>query len=403
MRKICLSVLAMYIGILSAFSQTAPKDSSAYKSRKLTLDEVNFVSGYYHQDGNHSAVTGGTGTENLTDFANTLELNFLKYDNKYRKQRLGFEIGIDHYSSASSDKIDPHTISSASKQDTRIYPSASWSVQNETRGTTFGLNASYSHEFDYRSFGIGISFSKTSKDKNREFSARLQAYFDQWSVIYPIELRTTTSNPRGDGGSGISGQSPRNSYSGSFMLSQVINPKLQMLFVAEPTYQSGLLATKYQRDYFTDGSEKAETLPDRRLKLPLGIRANYFAGDRFIIRTFYRFYKDDWGIQANTFELETPVKLNPFLSISPFYRFYSQSAADHFAPYGQHDPSEVYFTSDYDLSKFNSQYVGANFRIVPANGVFGIQHLNSLELRYGHYMRNDGLRSDQVTLHLQFK
>ena len=122
-----------------------------------------------------------------------------------------------------------------------------------------------------------------------------------------------------------------------------------------------------------------------------------------IVKTYYRFYTDDWGITSHTADIEVPVKITPFLSVSPFYRFYTQSAANYFAPYGQHDPSENYFTSDYDLSKFNSHYAGVNFRIVPANGVFGISHLNSLELRYGHYMRDNGLRSDQVTLHLQFK
>ena len=92
---------------------------------------------------------------------------------------MGFELGIDHYTSASSDKIDPYTISSASMSDTRFYPSAFWNIQNEQKGTTFGLNASFSKEFDYRSFGIGTSFTKSSLDNNQEFTAKLQAYFDQ--------------------------------------------------------------------------------------------------------------------------------------------------------------------------------------------------------------------------------
>src|ERR1700694_4751855 len=112
MKKLSLTVIGLYAGILAAFSQTG--DSTQYKSRTLHLDEVNFVSGYYLQDGNHSAVTGGIGTEHLVDFANTIELKFSKYDRKYRKHALSFELGVDHYSSASSDMIDPHTISSAS-------------------------------------------------------------------------------------------------------------------------------------------------------------------------------------------------------------------------------------------------------------------------------------------------
>src|SRR5579875_1121267 len=399
MRKLSLTVIGMYLGILSAFSQT---DSSAYKSKKLSFDEMNFVSGYYHQNGNNSAVTGGIGTENLTDFANTIELKMSKYDKRLRKHSFDFELGVDHYTSASSDNIDPYTISSPSSHDTRIYPSLAWTVQNEQKHTTFGLNASISHEFDYFSKGIGAIFTKASKDNNTEFTAHLQTYFDTWSIIYPIELRTYTPGQRFNR-SGIQGYSPRNSYSGSFSLAQVINKSFQILLITQPTYQSGLLATDYQRVYFNNGSERIEKLPSERMKIPIGIRANYFLGDRFIIRSFYRYYQDDWGLKAHTIELELPVKITPFFSISPFYRYYTQNGIHYFAPYGQHDPSETYYTSDYDLSKFNSQYFGGNFRIAPPNGVFGIQHWNSLEIRYGHYLRTNGLHADQVSLALKFK
>lgn len=403
MKKISLAAIGMYLGILSSFSQNTTTDSSAYKSRKLTLDEVNFVSGYYHQNGNNSAVTGGIGTEKLTDFANTIDLKLSKYDSKQHKHILGFELGIDHYTSASSDKIDPRTISSASMSDTRIYPSVSWNIQNEKKGTNFGVNASYSSEFDYKSKGVGINFTKTSKDNNREFSAKLQGFFDTWKVIYAYELKPAGYSSGEGRDPGVIDYSPRNSYSASLSYSQVINKRLQVLFIFEPTYQKGLLATKYQRDYFTDGSEKAETLPDHRFKIPLGVRANYFLGDNIIIRSFYRYYQDDWGLKAHTIDLETSVKITPFVSVSPFYRFYMQNAVNYFAPYAQHLPTETYYTSDYDLSKFTSNYFGAGIRLAPPKGVLGVQHFGSIELRYGHYNRSNGLQSDALTLHLKFK
>ena len=80
MRKLSLGVIGMYIGVLSAFSQTT--DSSAYKNKKLKPTEINFVTGYYHQDGDLSPVTGGIGTEKLSDIATTFELKLNKYDNK---------------------------------------------------------------------------------------------------------------------------------------------------------------------------------------------------------------------------------------------------------------------------------------------------------------------------------
>ncbi|TCO31145.1 uncharacterized protein DUF3570 [Pedobacter psychrotolerans] len=403
MRKIYLHVLFMYFGILGTYAQTKPTpakiDSSNYQSRKLKVDEINLVSAYYHQDGNNSAVTGGIGTEKLSDFANTIDLQLSKFNKRGRKNTFLFELGVDHYTSASSDKIDPSTISSASSADTRIYPSLNWTQSNEQTGNSFGFTGSYSTEFDYQSIGAGFNLTRLSKDKNTQFDFKLQAFLDQWTVILPIELRTGND---GKGGEQYD-TAPRNSFSTSFSLSQIINEKFQAALIIEPSFQKGLLATKYQRNYFTDGSLRSETLPDKRYKLPIGLRMNYFLGDRFVIRTFYRYYMDNWGIRAHTTELEVPVKINSFFSISPFYRYNNQVGTKYFAPYGQHQPTAQYFTSDYDLSTLSSDFYGAGIRFAPPKGVFGWQRLNMLELRYGHYSRSTALTSNIISLNLKFK
>lgn len=405
MKKISLALLLTVYQFFSAFGQASHHDST-YQKKPLTPDEVNFVSSYYNQDGNNSAVTGGIGTEKLVDFANVLDLIYLRTDKHNRQYNINVEMGIDHYTSASSDKIDPSTISSASSHDTRYYPSVTVS-RKDTKGNTLGVGLSYSKEFDYVSYGLGASYTKSSKDNNREFSVHLQSYFDQWTVIYPVELR-----PPGGGYSGHGGgrkdnvpnvYKPRDSYSSSFSYSWTINKRFQMMALLDLIYQSGLLATDYQRVYFTDNSERIENLPGKRLKLPLGLRANYFIDDRIILRAYYRYYMDDWGIRANTASLEMPVKLTPFMSVSPFYRYYQQSKANYFAPYAMHDITEAYYTSDYDLSALSAHFFGAGMRFTPQDGVFKNKHFTSLEIRYGHYLRSTGLFSDILSLNATFK
>lgn len=392
MKVLTLNVLAFYFSILALFAQTT---DTGYAKKKLTVSEVNLVSGYYNQAGSHSAVTGGVGTEKLTDISNTIDVKLIRFDKRQREHNLNVELGIDYYTSASSDKIDPSTITSASYADKRFYPTVGYSIKNAATGVTKGISASFSSEYDYVSKGIGFSFNKASKDNNREWGVKLQAYLDSWKVILPIELRTP--------GRDSEGYEPRNSYSASFNFSQVVNPHLQFTLLADVVRQNGLLATSYQRVYFKNAPVTYERLPDTRFKLPIGLRANYFVSDAFIIRSFYRFYTDDWGVRAHTVELETPVKLNPYFSISPFYRFYTQSAADYFAPYAQHQASELFYTSDYDLSKFNSHFFGAGFRAVPVNGVLGLKRWKSVELRYGRYTRNTDLQANIVSLHLKFQ
>lgn len=396
MRKICLSVVGLYLGLLSAFSQSS--DSAVYKSRKLKLEEINLVSSYYHQDGINSAVEGGSGTEKLSDIANVIDVKFIRYDKKERKHTFTGEVGVDHYTSASSDRIDAKANSSASSADTRIYPSLSWSVENEQKGTTIGLSASGSSEFDYQSIGFGASFSKKSADRNREVSIKAQAFLDKVTLIYPVELRYLL------GGVDNNYQTAsRNSYSGSVSLSQVINEKLQVSFIADIVKQDGFLSLPFHRVYFNDNSLHAELLPSSRLKIPIGFRANYFLGDKIILRSFYRFYTDDWGLTAHTADIEASYKISPFFSLTPFYRFYDQTAVDFFAALGVHKPNDPYYTSNYDLSAFNSHFFGAGFRMAPAKGVFGIQRLSMLEIRYGHYDRSNGLQSDIISLHLRYK
>ena len=61
------------LGLISsiAFSQdktTAP----AFKKRVLESTEVDFLASYYNQDGTRSAVSGGIGSEKLTDVASNI-------------------------------------------------------------------------------------------------------------------------------------------------------------------------------------------------------------------------------------------------------------------------------------------------------------------------------------------
>jgi hypothetical protein len=396
MKRIFFSTAALF-ALLQSFGQTGAANTG-YASRKLKLEEVNFVSSYYHQDGDHSAVTGGTGTEKLTDISNSIDVKLIRYDRQMRKHNFLLDLGIDHYTSASSDMIDLKANSSASHADTRIYPSLGWSMENEAKGNTVGAGLSMSSEFDYLSFGANVSVAKKTKNKMGKFAAKLQVYLDQVTLVAPIELRTNPTAHHEEYPT-----SPRNTFVGSLSYSQIINAQLQVMFLADVVQQQGYLSLPFHRVYFADGTVHQEQLPDNRFKLPLGFRASYFISDRFILRAYYRYYTDSWGLHANTVNLEVPVKISPFVSVSPFYRYYSQSAVKYFAGYGEHSSADHYYTSNFDLSNFNSQFMGAGIHLTPPNGVLGVKQLSMLELRYGHYLKTTGMNANIVSLNLKFK
>lgn len=402
MKKIVLTV-GLLVGLLKGVYAQTTNDKEAYEKRKLKIEEVNLVSGYYGQDGNNSAVTGGLGTEKLSNFANSIDLKLSFIDRKSRQHFINADFNIDHYTSASSDNIDPLTISSASRSDTHVYPSLSWTVKDDATRTSRGLSYSYSTEYDYQSHGFNVNFAKISKDNNREFSLKAGAFFDTWMAILPSELRPAGYGSAAEGDRDPVAYKPRNSYNLALSLSQVINKRLQLLVTVEPAFQQGLLSTPYHRVYFTDGSHTVEKLPGSRFKLPVGVRLSYFLGDKVILRGFYRFYADDWGMKAHTANFEATYKITPFVSVSPFYRFHNQTAVRYFNAYGKHSPTEAYYTSDYDISGFTSHFVGTGIRLAPPSGLFGIKQWHSVELRYGHYLRSTGMVGNSVTLAMKLK
>jgi len=62
--------LFMVFGICHA--QNTGQNEGDYKKRVLETAEIDILASYYSQDGNNAAVTGGLGTEELTDITGTL-------------------------------------------------------------------------------------------------------------------------------------------------------------------------------------------------------------------------------------------------------------------------------------------------------------------------------------------
>ena len=299
------------------------------------------------------------------------------------------------------------------------------------KGTAFGLGVYYSAENNYYySFGVNANVSKKNKT-NGEFSLKVVGFFDQIKMIYPTEFipvkattpldsslqlhyittasgRTELVNLNGN----VIGKShspeipskPRNTLTASFSFSQIINQRMQGSIEMDMVYQNGYLGLPFHRVFLNTSpiTDSIEKLPSQRLKLPIGFRLNYFLGDNVILRSYYRFYVDSWGLVSNTFNLEVPVKITPFVSISPFYRYYMQTAVSYFAPYAVHSPSEQYYTSNYALAAFNSNMFGAGLRLAPPRGVL-MSGLRILELRYAHYTQTTDLNANIISLNLVFK
>lgn len=423
-----------------SFAQEIDSTEVAYKKRVLESTEVDFLMSYYQQDGIHSAVSGGKGMEKLSDITPTIVVSMPLNDDDV----LTVDAGLSAYSSASSGNINPfdsntpspwQASSGASAQDALTTLVVNYSHSSDNRNTIWNAHVSGSMEYDYSSVGFGGGLTKLFNDKNSEFNISGNVYLDTWRPIYPKELQdfkdyglsggifnrfTITTDdpfnfaPYNPEKFDFHNNKNRNSYSLSFSFSQVVTRKIQFSIFLDLLQQQGLLSTPYQRIYFADKAnyfinefqlaDDIERLPDSRFKIPVGTRWNFYLSERFVLRTYYRYYWDNWGIDSHTFNVELPVKLTDKFTVYPMYRYYTQNQSKYFAPYEMHLSTEKYYTSDYDLSTFNAnQYgFGVNYTDIFTSAKIWKFGLKNVDLRFNHYKRSDGLHSNIISFGVKF-
>lgn len=410
----------------------------SYKKRVLETVEIDILSGFYMQEGDHAAVSGGKGSEELKDAAGGITISIPLNDDDI----LTIDASVSAYSSASSSNINPFdgnnpadpfvASSGASRKDIWSSYSIGYTHSSDDRNTIWSAKPSLAVEYDYISIGLGGSFTKLFNEKNTEIGLHGSVFMDTWSLIYPVELRaptqsddeededfdirnyTITGNTNYDPSFIPINDKGRSSYSAGVSISQILSEKLQGLLVVDLVNQQGLLSTPFQRVYFGDVGDSfienfhladdIERLPSSRMKLASGARLNYYLSERFVVRTFYRYYFDDWGIRSHTASLEIPIKISDQFTLYPSYRFYNQTGADYFAPYNEHLSTETYYTSDYDLSPYDANQYSFGITYTDLFSSAKLWHfgLKSLDLKYTYYERNTGFKAHLLSAGVKF-
>ncbi|NQU51810.1 MAG: DUF3570 domain-containing protein [Bacteroidetes bacterium] len=434
MKKLVVIIFSLLLSIVGYTQENGKDSTQVYKKRVLESVEIDFLSSYYSQDGDNAAVSGGFGSEKLIDLTGTIVISIPLNEDDV----LTIDAGVSAYSSASSSNINPfdgdkpadpfQASSGASSSDLWNNITAYYSHSSDDRNKIWTGNLSFSTEFDYSSLGFGGSYTKLFNEKNTELSINTKVHLDKWRTIYPAELRgsggdkgffnlnkyTITGNPNYNPSFTPFSKNGRNSYSLGFSFSQIISKKLQGSLALDFVTQQGLLSTPFQRVYFSDVAnsfienfhlaDDVERLPGSRFKVAVGGRLNYYINEIFVLRTFYRYYSDDWGIGSYTASIEIPIKITDKFTLYPSYRFYNQTAADYFAPYDQLISTDEFYTSDYDLSEYSANQFGFG---VTYTDIFTRQHiwkfgLKSIDLNFNNYGRDSGLKANIISVGCKF-
>ncbi len=349
--------------------------------------------------------------------------------------------------------------SGASRQDTWGSITAGYSHSSDDRNQIVSANASFATEYDYTSIGFGGGYTRLFNEKNTEIGITGNVFLDSWIPKYPTELDTylevngdvnagfftgipfydeqgnltdkneLTWNPNKVANLGLINDKKRNTYALSLSFSQILSKNAQISFFLDVIQQSGWLGNPMQRVYFADTpnyfvgnaasipnytspdntdvfqlADDIERLPSNRLKIPIGMRFNYYLNEVFSLRTYYRYYTDDWGLNSHTASLEVPIKISPKFTLYPSYRYYTQTQMDYFAPFDTHLSTSEFYTSDYDLSKYNaSQYgFGVSYTDVFTKLKTWKFGLKSIDFKYNNYNRNTGLKASYFGVGFKF-
>ncbi|MCR8922380.1 DUF3570 domain-containing protein [Dasania sp. GY-MA-18] len=153
-----------------------------------------------------------------------------------------------------------------------------------------------------------------------------------------------------------------------FGLSQILTKNLIMGFNYENISDEGFLNNPYRNYRFLinplDASQgyqlSQEVYPSTRTSDAASLRLAYYLPYRAAIKAEYRFFTDDWGIEAKTYQLNYTHPIGEHWVFDIKYRTYEQTQADFYSDlflFASQDEKD-YRARDKELSDFENTTIG---------------------------------------------
>lgn len=151
-------------------------------------------------------------------------------------------------------------------------------------------------------------------------------------------------------------------------LTQVMTQDLIMSLAYEAITDEGFLNNPYRSVRFLNSdvplgySFQPEEYPNTRTSNAVAVRARYYLPQRAALHGGYRFYSDDWGIEAHTYDLGYSWPYNEDWLLEFTYRLYDQTRADFYSdlfPFGgPENPYQNFLARDKELSTYTDHSIG---------------------------------------------
>ena len=148
-------------------------------------------------------------------------------------------------------------------------------------------------------------------------------------------------------------------------LTQIVTKNLVMALTYETISDEGYLNNPYRSVRYLDATNPSgysfqqEVYPRTRTSSAVAVRGNYFLPERSAINAGLRYFDDNWGISAWTYELGYTRAYQEDWIFEARFRYHDQDEADFYSDLFPFQDAQNYLARDKELSKFTSTTVGA--------------------------------------------
>lgn len=346
------SVLARAAGLAIALvvwaaPRLAGADGPGSTATPFVVESIAMRFAHFDQDGagfqSRAGPAGGPGSERLRVEQPQLEVVAKQGDRLTHR----VWVPVDIVSAASPDAIDAVSTASRDNEAAGVDWTATYAVH---RKDTVSLRNGFHAEEPFRSWNVGIGGSTSIADDNATLSATLDQTFD-WFERYTLAGEL-------DGGEG------RSTTDLDVGFTQLLSTTTIAHVDYDVSFQRGELGNTWSTvplaaDTPSGSPSPAllpESLPERRLRHALSGRVAQWLPWNGAVHAAYRLYLDDWGVTAQTLELELHQRLSRFSRLLLRYRAHGQDGVAFFttrAPAGR-SPR----TADSDLGPLASRSIG---------------------------------------------
>lgn len=342
-----------------------------------------------------------SGAQTFGGSENSGAVNVVYFDRNLKPLNVGFD--EDTFSLTNEGLSKPvHTMVSASpevRKEGHFNLSYEWDEAAATIGG--GLSSERDYESRFTNLGLRLDFDqkRTTLDMGASYTNSFShALLIHDAASYISDFNFSQQTKQTADGSVIEGV--REDWAGNLNLTQVVNKSALLKLGAGYTHSAGYLENPYKvvTAFFlrSPGSVGADQVPGAPYAASQGnIRA--FRENRpnnrnqltlsagwvqhidlldAAIHADYRYFFDDWGINAHTFEGDWVQPLGAGWTVTPRVRYYSQSAADFYAPYlvdfgnpDRFNNGGKAFSSDHRLSAYGALSGGVMLSKQLAKGI----------------------------------